>query len=156
MLKYTDYDIVFQEIPDETTLAINLSLCPNRCTGCHSPQLWEDIGEELTEKAIDGLLDRYGSAVTCISLMGGDNDAAAVDRLAMYIKKQGKRVGWYSGRYKLPDDFVPQHFDYVKVGPYIAQLGGLDKPTTNQRLYKIVDGELVDITNRMQKKQPLG
>ena len=37
MLKYAGYDIVFQEIPDEVTLAISLTNCPNRCPGCHSP-----------------------------------------------------------------------------------------------------------------------
>ena len=35
MLRYTDYDIVFREIPDETTLAVNLAGCPNRCPGCN-------------------------------------------------------------------------------------------------------------------------
>ena len=50
MLKYTDYDIVFQEIPDEVTLAINLSNCPNRCKGCHSPYLQQNVGEALTEE----------------------------------------------------------------------------------------------------------
>ena len=29
MLKYANYDIVFQEVPDEVTLAINISNCPN-------------------------------------------------------------------------------------------------------------------------------
>ena len=48
MLKYVNYDIVFQEFPDEVTLAINLSLCPNGCPGCHSAYLKDDIGEELT------------------------------------------------------------------------------------------------------------
>ena len=52
MLKYVNYDIVFQEFPDEVTLAINLSLCPNGCPGCHSAYLKEDIGEELTEENI--------------------------------------------------------------------------------------------------------
>ena len=50
MLRYADYDIVFQEIPDEVTLAINLSNCPNHCKGCHSAYLMEDVGEPLTEE----------------------------------------------------------------------------------------------------------
>ena len=65
MLRYTDYDIVFREIPDETTLAVNLAGCPNRCPGCHSPQLQEPIGEPLTEEVVERLLVRYGAAVTC-------------------------------------------------------------------------------------------
>ena len=36
MLKYANFDIVFQEVPDEVTLAINISNCPNQCVGCHS------------------------------------------------------------------------------------------------------------------------
>lgn len=71
MLKYVDYDILFQEIPDEVTLAINLSRCPYRCKGCHSPQLQSDIGEELNEEALLRLLQRYGKSVTCICFMGG-------------------------------------------------------------------------------------
>lgn len=41
MLKYVNTDIVFQEFPDEVTLAINLSNCPCHCPGCHSSYLWE-------------------------------------------------------------------------------------------------------------------
>ena len=44
MLKYVNYDIVFQEFPDEVTLAINLSLCPVCCPGCHSQFLQTDVG----------------------------------------------------------------------------------------------------------------
>lgn len=152
MLKYTDYDIVFQEIPTEVTLAINLSLCPNNCIGCHSPQLREDIGQILDKTAIDSLLKRYGSAVTCISLMGGDNDTESVTDIARYIKTKGYKSAWYSGRQELPADFMAEHFDYVKTGPYIQHLGGLDHPTTNQHLYRIVEGEFTDITSTMQKK----
>lgn len=151
-MKYTDYDIVFQEIPDETTLAINISGCPNRCKGCHSPHLWEDIGEELTTDVIDALFSRYGSAVTCVSLMGGDANTKGIDALAQYIRSKGKRVAWYSGCAALPKDFVAEHFDYVKVGPYIAELGPLNSPTTNQRLYRIANGEMTDITSRFWKK----
>ena len=62
MLRYTDYDIVFREIPDETTLAVNLAGCPNRCPGCHSPQLQEPIGEPLTEEVVERLLARPPAA----------------------------------------------------------------------------------------------
>ncbi|MBR1928257.1 MAG: anaerobic ribonucleoside-triphosphate reductase activating protein [Paludibacteraceae bacterium] len=151
MLKYTDYDIVFQEIPDETTLAINLSLCPNRCIGCHSPQLWEDIGQVLTENEIEKLLDKYGSAITCVSLMGGDNDTQAVNQLAEYIHNRSKRTAWYSGKTEISKDIDLKNFDYIKIGPYIEKYGGLDKPTTNQRLYKIENQELQDITYKMHK-----
>ena len=72
MLRYVDYDIVFQEIPDEVTLAINLSNCPNRCKGCHSPHLLENVGESLTEESLGHLLQKYGKAVTCVCFMGGD------------------------------------------------------------------------------------
>ena len=71
MLKFAGYDIVFQEIPDEVTLAISISGCPNRCPGCHSPQLREDIGEPLTEETLTALLERYRGAITCVCLMGG-------------------------------------------------------------------------------------
>ena len=46
------------------------------------------------------------------------------------------------------------NFDFVKVGPYVERLGGLDHETTNQRLYKVENGkELVDITSRFWKKR---
>jgi anaerobic ribonucleoside-triphosphate reductase activating protein len=70
MLKYVNYDIVFQEIPNETTLAINISNCPCHCKGCHSSYLAEDIGEPLTERVLEKLI-RENKGITCISFMGG-------------------------------------------------------------------------------------
>ncbi len=147
MLKFADYDIVFQEVPDETTLALNLSNCPHRCEGCHSPQLREDIGEELTESALDLLLMRY-PCVTCVALMGGDADHEAVYAIARYIHTKGKKVAWYTGDTALPDDFPMAEFDFVKVGPYIEALGGLKSPNTNQRFYHILNNRLIDETYR--------
>jgi len=42
-------------------------------------------------------------------------------------------------------------FDYVKTGPYLEALGGLNKKTTNQRLYRFTGGSFKDITAEMQK-----
>lgn len=155
MLKYVNTGVVFQEIPDETTLSVNISRCPCHCPGCHSSYLAEDIGEPLDEAAIDDFVSEFGADITCIALMGGDAEPETVDRLACYIRERHPRyrVAWYSGRIRISPRITRQHFDYIKIGPYIAHLGSLSKPTTNQRLYKVAaDGELTDITARFWKK----
>ncbi len=150
MLKYYNYDIVFQEVPDETSLAINLTNCPNHCKGCHSPHLWEDIGVELSEDELDRIARIYEGDITCICIMGGDASKAEVEALAKHIKtKLNLKVAWYSGRYDKPSDL--NFFDYIKLGPYIPEKGGLKSQSTNQVLYKNVDGNLQDITYRFQK-----
>lgn len=150
MLKYVNHDIVFQEYPDEVTLAINLSLCPNFCPGCHSPQLSQDIGEELTEERLLSLLSDYEEEITCVGLMGGDNDTREVERLFGIVKQKFPRLhtGWYSGRQELPEGIHLDVFDYVKVGPYLEDCGPLKSRTTNQRLYRVHGYELEDITSR--------
>lgn len=155
MIKYYNHDIVFQEFPDEVTLAINLSLCPNGCKGCHSAYLQGDIGEQLTPERLMGLINDFIDEITCIGLMGGDNDPEEIARLLQTVKERyGDRIrtGWYSGRQLLPENFSPAAFDYVKVGPYRKELGPLNSPTTNQRLYRILHGEMTDITARFWKK----
>ncbi len=156
MLKYYNTDIVFQEFPDEVTLAINLSLCPNGCPGCHSAYLQGDIGDELTEVRLLTLLDDYRDEITCVGLMGGDNDPEAVMHLFETVRfSYGKRLktGWYSGRSELPKAFQPDLVDYLKLGPYVAECGPLNAPTTNQRMYRReADGSQTDITHRFWKK----
>jgi anaerobic ribonucleoside-triphosphate reductase activating protein len=151
MLKYVNTGVVFQEIPDEVTLAINISNCPCRCPGCHSHYLWEDIGLPLDTDAIDAFVAQYGTDITCIAFMGGDAEPVAVNQLAQYIHECHPqfKVAWYSGRLRVPSVVTKTDFDYIKVGPYISHLGPLKKPTTNQRLYqKGDDGEFRDITSR--------
>ncbi len=155
MLKYTDYDIVFQEIPNEVTLAINLSNCPHRCKGCHSPQLMQDIGNHLTRSELENLLSRYGSSITCVCFMGGDASPDTVEHFAAFIKQKtlGRiKTAWYSGVDKLSNERKINNFNFIKVGGYKEDLGGLDSKTTNQRLYKVENNSLTDITVLMQKR----
>ena len=167
MLKIASFDIVFQEIPGEVTLALNLSGCPCHCPGCHSKHLWEDIGEELNEELLDGFIARYGSMITCVCFMGGDQAPEEVAQWAEWVKARNLKTAWYSGRPHLPECLsakrsvsetvcplsgVAGPFDYVKLGPYIESLGGLKSPTTNQHLYKRVGDEWQDITSSFWKK----
>ena len=150
MLKYVNHDIVFQEFPDEVTLAINLSLCPNFCPGCHSPYLCGDVGETLSEERLLALLADYNGVITCVGLMGGDNDPAEVERLLGVVRRNFPtlKTGWYSGREHLPEGIHLDLFNYVKIGSYREDCGPLKQRTTNQRLYRVQDYTLEDITQR--------
>jgi len=156
MLRYVSYDIVFQEIPGEVTLAVNLSNCPNGCKGCHSSYLQQNIGETFDECAVDHILDKYGNSITCICFMGGDANPERVEELSEFIHKRKNgtiKTGWYSGKSRLPENISIRNFNYIKLGPYIEKFGGLDSPTTNQRFYKIEKEEMIDQTDLFQKKK---
>lgn len=156
MLKYVNHDIVFQEFPDEVTLAINLSRCPCACPGCHSTYLWGDNGEELTDERFLSLIEQYGHDITCVALMGGDNDPKRVLDLLSALRASHPylHTGWYSGRDELPDAFDPLRAPtYVKLGPWRADCGPLSSPTTNQRMFRYdADGSRRDITARFRQK----
>ena len=150
MIKYLPglTDIVLEEIPDRVTLAVEITNCQGSCPGCHSPFLRKDIGEELTEEALDALLDdNFG--VNCLLFLGEGNDRDALLRLAAHIRKSrpGLELALYSGRTSVEKE-ITEMFDYVKIGPYIAERGPLNERTTNQRLYR--RGE--DITSRFWRK----
>ena len=156
MLRYINTDIVFQEFPDEVTLAINVSGCPCRCPGCHSQFLWADRGEDLTTEVLSTLILEMEDTITCVGFMGGDADAEEVDRLAEHIRchHAGLKIGWYTGRTAISPLINQQRFDYIKVGPYLRHLGSLDSPCTNQRMYRrCADGSFEDITSRFWKAQ---
>ena len=147
-MKYVDVKEVFAEIPDEITLAISISGCPIHCPGCHSQYLWTDIGEPLNIEALAEILENH-VGVTCLCLMGGDQNPAEINHLAQWVKANSKvRTAWYSGREKLPLEIELSNFDYLKTGPYDAKCGPLNVKTTNQRLYHVEQGKLTDITNR--------
>jgi anaerobic ribonucleoside-triphosphate reductase activating protein len=150
MIKYLPglTDIVLEEIPDRVTLAVEITNCQGSCPGCHSPFLRKDIGEELTEKALDAMLDdNFG--VNCLLFLGEGNDRDALLRLAAYIRasRPGLELALYSGRTSVEKE-ITEMFDYVKIGPYIAERGPLNERTTNQRLYH----RGVDITSRFWRK----
>ncbi|MBO7052463.1 MAG: anaerobic ribonucleoside-triphosphate reductase activating protein [Prevotella sp.] len=154
-MKYVNTGVVFQEIPDEVTLSINISNCPCHCLGCHSEYLWEDIGDPLNVMSLSMMLKEYGGDITCIAFMGGDATPEKVDALAAWTKKNYPelKVAWYSGRRERSSAIHLKNFDFIKLGPYVEAKGALNKPTTNQRLYKVEkDLSLTDITKKFWKK----
>lgn len=151
MLKYVDAKVVFAEVPDEITLAINISNCPCQCKGCHSSYLAQDIGTELTFNEVRKLIKK-NSGISCIAFMGGDSEPKRIDALASFVTNHYQlKVAWYSGRQELSKDIELENFDYIKLGPYTEELGPLSSRTTNQRLYRVEKEVLIDITNKFWK-----
>ena len=154
MLKYVDAKVVFAEVPDEVTLAINISNCPCQCKGCHSSYLAQDIGTELTFNEVRKLIKK-NSGISCIAFMGGDAEPDKINTLASFIINHYNsiKVAWYSGRQELSNHIDLCNFDYIKLGPYKEEFGPLNSRTTNQRFYKVNGKELVDITNKFWKHE---
>lgn len=151
MVKYYNAMVVFEEIPDEITLAINITNCPCRCPGCHSQFLWEDVGDELTTDSLSKIITD-NSGVTCVCFMGGDANPEEINKLSLFVRNNfSLKTAWYSGMDKLSDKIDINDFDYIKIGHYDEKSGPLNKKTTNQRLYKVVSGDLSDITSNFWK-----
>lgn len=159
MLKYSNYEVVFAEIPDEITLAINLTNCPYSCPYCHSPWLREDKGVTLTYTELMSLI-RQNTGISCVCFMGGSREPNELSRLTKLIKEDTDlKVAWYSGdNFDVNDPNATvdiKYFDYIKLGPYIEELGPLTSKTTNQRMYKNtgLSDQLIgweDITHKFQ------
>lgn len=137
MLRYLWTKEVFQEVPNEMSLAVAISGCKIHCRGCHSRELWEDKGETLDVETLCGLLNQH-KGVTCCLLMGGEHDMDTLTELFMYAHKRVK-TAWYCGLDMVPKDKlgIYQYLDIIKLGHFDIELGGLNSPTTNQHLYQI-------------------
>ena len=155
MLKYLEHDITFREVPDEITLCINITGCPCHCPDCHSKQLWEDVGTELNLHSLHELIDTCKDGISCIAFMGGDQSPKDINYLALLTRLNfpNIRIAWYSGKTTIPKEIDISRFDYIKLGPYVKELGPLDSPTTNQKFYRVFNGELRDITASFWKNK---
>ena len=158
MLKYLYCNEIFAEVPGEITLGISISGCIIHCRGCHSMELWEDKGDPLTLESLKELLDAH-EGITCLCLLGGEQDIDTLTELFQYAY-QRVRTAWYCGLDMVPKDKlgIMQYLDFLKLGHYDYELGGLTSPTTNQRFFQIEhfpNGEYmrIDVTNKFYKQK---
>lgn len=151
MLKYHSSYIGFREIPDEISLCINISNCPNNCKGCHSPWLLENIGTYLSEIELRNLISN-NKGITCVCFMGGDAEPWEINSLVRIVSSLGLKSAWYSGKQDFYEHTEFKYFDYIKIGPYIPEKGPLDSPNTNQKIFKFIHkgniNIIQDITNK--------
>lgn len=144
--------VVFEEIPNEITLAINITNCPCKCKGCHSKFLWEDIGKELTLDELNILIEK-NDGITTVCFMGGDAEPELINVLAEYVHEIKKlKVAWYSGKDEYYKNINFNWFDYIKLGHYDEKFGPLNKKSTNQHLYKLTHEKINDEIKKINFK----
>ena len=163
MIKYVDTAVTFAEFPDEISLCINLSLCPNHCEGCSEPYLAEDIGEVLTPNKLKELIQQ-NPGITLVGFMGGDNDHEQLYQLAKYVKEVFHlKIGVYSGRDYLNITLL-EVVDYYKIGRWImpqgdssswasTTCGPITFPFSNQVMFKKDSNQLINITERFRERK---
>lgn len=154
-LKYQGYAIVFQEVPDEVTLAFNISGCTHKCEQCHSKHLWEYSGNFLGEDFLK-ILSINKDFITCVCFMGGDQNLSELYSLCKQVKEYNLKTCIYSGSGDLnafSNFFENDILDYLKLGRYDYTKGGLTNPNTNQKMYKYSPSGLRDITFMFQKQK---
>lgn len=153
MVKFVDTKVVFEEIPDKITLAITISNCPFHCKGCHSDYLRSDTGNELTVATLDNIIKK-NNGVNCVLFLGDGNNKEEISSLGKHIKNtyEGILTAIYSGFSQILPEYITS-FDYIKTGEWVEKLGPLNQETTNQRLYRVVDGIPNDITYLFWKRQ---
>ena len=144
-----NYDIVFQEVPDEISLCISVCGCNNRCDGCHSEHLWnKSSGYKFDIDDLRNLLNKYNDNISCVCFMGGE---WYVDEILVFldeIKARGLKSCLYTGSPSISDS-IRDKLTYLKIGEYIEELGGLNRIGTNQRFIKVDTGE--DLTYKFIK-----
>ena len=151
MFKYVDTLVTFKEFPDEISLCINISGCPIHCPECHSKYLWENDGKLLLSTRLIDLIDE-NPGITCVGFMGGAQDTYHLLNLAILVRNKypNLKIGWYTGQSEIPEIISEnlEYFDYIKIGPYIKDKGGLDNPNTNQIMYKV--NHLLDESSKLE------
>lgn len=141
-MRYTSAQITFQEVPDEITLSFLVNGCPLRCSGCHSADAWNSKnGQILDLNVLESYLEKYKGFITCVCFLGGEWHPKVLIELCTYCQSRGLKTCLYTG-YDDVDQALKDKLTFLKVGRYIASLGGLSSATTNQKFIHLPTYEI--------------
>ena len=153
MLKYLNYQILPNEIPNELSLGIFVLGCPQHCVDCHSPHLW-DVNSAGKGKDLDTAewhaLRSLQNGFSCVLFMGGDWSPSDLMKSILEASTVTERpCALYSGQEfeVLQRTIDLKLLKYLKWGAYRKDLGGLQSRTTNQQIWRLEDGVPVENLN---------
>lgn len=142
-LKYQGFTVAFQEVPNEVSLVFNISGCPYKCKGCHSPNLWKYKGRYLSED-FDAVIYQYIDLITCVCFMGGNQNMQELKQMLITCKIKGLKTCLYTGCDDIEElSDILEYCDYLKLGSYKHELRtddniqyGVKLATLNQKFLK--------------------
>ena len=137
-MRYTNIQVVLQEVPTEITLALSIHGCDVGCKGC----FWDenDTSHLLTEDVYTSLLKAHDGLISCICFMGGEWLPEVLVKYLTQAKDAGFKTCLYTGRERV-SDAIHEQLDYIKTGMWIEERGGLSSENTNQQMLNISSGE---------------
>ena len=146
MLKFYSKQVVFQEVPNEISISFSIAGCPLKCPGCSWKTAVSSMLErQLTDEYYYKALEEYKNLASCVLFYGGEWDKQDLIHKLQIAKSMNYKTCLYTGlTFEKVDKEIIDNLDYIKVGPYIAALGGLDSPKTNQKLINLKTNEIMN------------
>ena len=151
--------ITLAEMPNNISCYVQLANCNIRCSGCHSKFLWKKINKIDLEHILDYIVSSKNKGADMFIIFGDINNDISTDDLFYLVKESSSilPVCIYSGADNIEDALGTNHSDilaylsYIKIGRFDKALGGLSNSNTNQRLFLVVDKQLIDVTKNLFK-----
>lgn len=146
MLKFYSKQVVFQEVPNEISISFSIAGCPLKCPGCSwKTAVSSMLEKQLTDEYYYKALEEYKNLASCVLFYGGEWDKQDLIHKLQIAKSMNYKTCLYTGlTFEKVDKEIIDNLDYIKVGPYIAALGGLDSPKTNQKLINLKTNEIMN------------
>lgn len=137
--------IVLQEVPSEISLLFTITGCRLNCLGCHSPEIQNaKFGTPLSSEIFTQWIDKYQALISCVVFFGGEWQSKRLIELLKISQGYKLKTCLYTGKDKV-NQAIMTHLDYLKLGPWVESLGGLDSSNTNQRMFNVKTGELLNV-----------
>lgn len=153
-MRFSSEQVVWQEVPGEVSLAYTISGCQLRCPGCHSADTWPlTAGTLITLDYLQRKLEQYHGLITCVVFLGGEWHEQELLSYLQLAQQRGLKTCLYTGLEDVSTE-LKAALTYLKVGPWLRELGGLDSPTTNQRFIEVSTNTCLNTRFLTEPKNP--
>ena len=151
--------ITLAEMPNNISCYIQLANCNIKCKGCHSKFLWKKISQTDLQQILSYVIASKNKGADMFIVFGDINNDISSDDLLLLVRSASSilPVCIYSGADSVEKALGTNHSDilaylsYIKIGRFDKALGGLSNSNTNQRLFLVVDKQLIDVTKNLFK-----